>query len=383
MVDSQPLRRARLAMFFQAAPSAARASGTELEITDVKSWTLREPVSRRAFSVLKLTARSGLSAYGECAALSAAEFAGARKAIIGMPATSFEVAAPLLAEYPIARAGLNIAMLDLVGRAVHAPVFQVLGGPTRSKVRALAPLTGTSDSALLGSMKRAQAAGFRAFLVPAPATSNRNQGQAYVLATKQRLQTLRDASGAGCDLVLDGGNRLTPGDAQMLSAALERFHLLWFNEPCPATNLGALRKLAAENVTPIGIGRHIREGSEVMDLLRENAVDIIRPSIGLNGISQIRRMAAIAETYYVAVGPTHDGGPIGTVAALHLAAALPNFFIQQIPFPEAEEDRRMRTELTGTPAETVHDGFAELPVGAGLGITVNEQALDKYKESAA
>jgi galactonate dehydratase len=135
-------------------------------------------------------------------------------------------------------------------------------------------------------------------------------------------------------------------------------------------------------VTPIGLGRHAREPNSIQDLLREEVVDIIRPDIGRNGISQIRRMAAIAETYYVPVGPTHEGGPISTAAALHLAAALPNFFIQEIPLPEAAADRQMRRELTAEPIETVQDGFAVLPVGAGLGINVNEQALAKYAEKS-
>jgi galactonate dehydratase len=169
----------------------------------------------------------------------------------------------------------------------------------------------------------------------------------------------------------------------MVSAATEGWHLLWFNEPCPRINLAALKKLAGENVTPIGIGRHAHECSVIQDLLREDAVDIIRPDLGLNGISQIRRMAAIAETYYVAVAPMHDGGPIATAAALHLAAALPNFFIQQIPFPDAEEDRRLRLELTAARVELVKDGFVELPAGPGLGITVNEQALEKYAEKTS
>ena len=360
---------------------APRDVDRDFEIQDVTAWTLREPVSKRAYTVIRIQTRSGMTGYGECAALPAAELEGATKALVGKPVTAFEVTAPLLAAFPTARAALNIAMLDVVGKTTKTPIYQVLGGPTRFKARALAALVGDSEATLIDSMKRAQTAGFRAFLVPAPPTTNRNQGQAYVLAVKKRLEALRAAGGPGTDFVLDGGNRLTPGDAQMVSAAIERFHVLWFNEPCPPTNLGALRKIAGENVTPIGIGRHIREGSEIQDLLREDAVDIIRPDIGLNGISQIRRMAAIAETYYVAVGPTHDGGPIGTAAALHLAAAIPNFFIQQIPWPEAEEDRRMRSELTTTPVEVVRDGFAELPVGSGLGITVNEQSLEKYKES--
>ena len=96
------------------------------------------------------------------------------------------------------------------------------------------------------------------------------------------------------------------------------------------------------------------------NLLRWGCVDILRPSIGLNSIRQIRRMAAVAETHYVAVGPYHDGGPIGTVAAIHLAASLPNFFAQQVPQPLAEQDRTMRTELTSGNREVAEDGFAPL-----------------------
>jgi galactonate dehydratase len=91
----------------------------------------------------------------------------------------------------------------------------------------------------------------------------------------------------------------------------------------------------------------------------------------------------MAETYYVAVAPNHDGGPVATAAALHLAASLPNFFIQHVPWPPDERDRRMRSELVSQPVETVRDGFAALPAGPGLGIQVNEGALDKYKEATA
>ena len=113
------------------------------------------------------------------------------------------------------------------------------------------------------------------------------------------------------------------------------------------------------------------------------AADVLRPDLSFNGISQLRKIAALAEAYYVAVAPHHDGGPIATAAALHLAASIPNFFIQQIPLPEAEEDRRMRAALVSGPVEEIKEGFAELPRGPGLGITVNEEALQKYKEKAA
>jgi galactonate dehydratase len=360
--------------------SFSNQTAGDLAIKDVKGWILREPVSRRAYTVIKIQTASGVVGYGECAPLWNAEFQEAKRLIIGQPVTSFDVASGLMSKCTIAWAGINIAMLDVVGKLSRAPIFQVLAGPTRYRARALAQLTGDTDAALLSSMNKAMAAGYKAFNVPVPVVVNRNQGQAYIKAARKRLDDLRAAAGEDSDFVLDGANQLTPGDAQMISAAIEDFHVLWFNEPCPVINLGTFRKIAGESVTCVGLGKEIIHGGEIQNLLREDAVDIVRPDIGLNGISQIRRMAAIAETYYVAVGPNHNGGPVGTAAALQLSASIPNFFIQEIPFPEAEEDRLMRLSLTVNPVEIIKEGFAELPEGPGLGISVNEQSLEKYKE---
>ena len=91
-------------------------------------------------------------------------------------------------------------------------------------------------------------------------------------------------------------------------------------------------------------------------------------------------MAAVAETHYVDIAPYHDGGPIGTVAGIHLAASLPNFFIQQVPQPLAARDRGMRMELTSGDRESAHDGFTSLLNRPGLGIDVDEKAMAKYSE---
>jgi galactonate dehydratase len=209
----------------------------------------------------------------------------------------------------------------------------------------------------------------------------RNQGQAFARQVTRRIETLRAAI-SDVDFVLDAAGELSPGDAGSVAAAVEPFHLLWFDEPCRITNLAAVRKISDESVTPLGFGRYIERPAEVQDALREEILDILRPDLARHGVTGIRRMAALAETYYTAVAPHHDGGPIGTAAALHLAASLPNFFIQQIPVPLADADRRMRAELTGGSIESVAEGFASLPVGPGLGIAVNEEALEKYKERA-
>ena len=144
-------------------------------------------------------------------------------------------------------------------------------------------------------------------------------------------------------------------------------------------NLQAAAKISQESVTPVGFGRQVTHNSQFQDLLRLDAIDILRPSISHHGISQIRKAAALAETYYVAVAPFHRGGPVATAACLQLAASIPNFFIQEVPWPAAEQDRRMRAEVVSTAIESVHDGYFPLPTGPGLGITLNPDALNKYR----
>ena len=373
-------RRMRLAGF--AAQSSAPGAGAgPLVISGLRAWPLREPVSGRRYTVIRIDTTSGIAGYGETSEATAAELVRATAILRGRAATGYEPIRRDLAALPRLGAAINSALLDILGKFVKAPVYQVLGGPTRFKARALATLSASGDEALSSECRRAKQAGFRAFSVPLPEVKWRNQGLAFVFAARKRLDALRAETGEEMDFVLDGAGALTPGDAASLSAAFERFHLLWFDEPCPLSNLSAVKKIAAERVTPLGFGRHIERGAEFQDLLREDSIDILRPDLSRNGITDIRKMAALAETYYIAVAPFHESGPITTAAALQLAACLPNFFIQQIPFPAAAEDRRMRAEIAGATLEAVKDGFAALPTLPGLGITVNEAALERYKEA--
>ena len=352
---------------------------TDLGIRALNAWVLREPVSRRAYTVVRLTSEDGLHGYGECGEAEASEIAAARSVVLGKPATSYEKVRLALHATPQVGAATNAAMLDLVGKATRTPVFQLLGGPTRSRVRALASLHGATDDEFAASAASLRRAGFLAFGVPLPATAARNQGLAFAQAVIRRVEAIR-AAVKDADLVLEGFGALTPGDALSLSSEIERFHLLWFDEPCPMSNLAAVRKISDESATPLGFGRHIEQPSEVQNALREEVLDVLRPDLGRHGISQIRKMAALAETYYIALAPHHGGGPVGTAAALHLAASLPNFFIQNIPVPESEADTRMRAELTGGSIEGPEDGFVALPTAPGLGISVSDEALEKYKE---
>ncbi len=354
------------------------SSASPLAVISLRAFRVREPVSRRSYTVIKLATRSGVTGYGECGSASPADIANAASVVQGKPATAIEVIRTQLAAVSNMQAAVNIALLDIVGKHTKAPVYRVLGGPTRNKARVLTALSGDSDDALLQSMRNAAAQGHRAFMVQLQEGWAAHPGR-----IAKTFDKLRAAGGDNVDFALDGAASLSPGIAGTICDALERFHLLWFDEPCPSLNIAALQKLALERVTPLGFGRSIHSGAEFQNLLRDGVLDVLRPDIARNGITQIRRMAAMAETYYTAVAPYHDGGPIGTAAALQLAASLPNFFIQQIPAPQAEEDIRMRASITGGSIEAVKDGFAALPTGPGLGITVNEEALAQYAERAA
>lgn len=344
------------------------------------AFPVREPVSKRAYTCLRLRTRSGATGFGECSRITPTDLTTLRGAIAGNPASSFEsIRRGLMVSSP-AMAALDMAMLDLLGKFTNAPVYQVLGGPTRNQARALARITGETDDAVVVAVSQARAAGHKAFMIPVPRTEARNHSATLVAAARQRLDRVRSAAGQGSDFVLDAAGKLTPGDASSLAAAFERLHLLWFDEPCPLSNLTAAYRIASENVTPVGFGRFATESGVFQDLLRSDAIDVVRPDVARHGITQARRISALAETYYVAVAPFHDGGPIATAAALNLAASLPNFFIQQVPFPAAEEDRRMRARLAGESLETVKNGFLQLPRGPGFGIAVNEAALDEYRE---
>jgi galactonate dehydratase len=343
------------------------------------SFPVREPVSRRAYTILRLRTRSGAAGYGECAGISRSDLAALRAAIQGNEASSFEAIRRGLSVSSAGLAALDMAMLDALGKFAGAPVYQVLGGPTRNQARALARIEGDTDEVVAARVAQARNAGHKAFMVPVPRANVRNHSATLVAATQRRFEAARSAAGEACDFVLDAGARLTPGDASTLAAAFEREHLLWFDEPCQLSNLAAAYRIAAESVTPVGFGRFAGEAGVFQDLLHSDAIDVIRANIAEYGITRTRAIAAIAETYYVAVAPFHDGGPIATAAALHLAASLPNFFIQQLPRPVATDDHDMRSRLAGQSIEAVKDGFFELPRGPGLGIDVNEAALSEYR----
>jgi galactonate dehydratase len=314
-----------------------------MKIRNIETFPVRQRGNGLAWTAVKVMTEDGVAGWGECGA-GAADFTQVLDIIRGEPATRFEVIRTKLGSVRgDMRSAVLTALIDITGKSTKAPAYQVMGGPTRNKVRAL---TVWSDAAAK--------AGYKAFLV----------GTQY-------------EPREGFDYVVDGRSSMTPNQASLLAVQLEGLKPLWLDEPCPPTAIGALQKISEESVTPIGWGAHIDSLSKVQDLLREQVIDVVRLSLLRHDLWSIRKAAALAETYYTAVAPNPGPGPISTAAAIHLAASMPNFFIQQVPWAEGD-DAKMRAEIAGGPIESVKDGYLSLPGGAGLGLQVNEAALRRY-----
>jgi galactonate dehydratase len=353
------LARRKSLLLFASPPSADTIATGPDPVSEIHAYQIGSPGSGNSHVVLQVRTQSGLIGYGECNSLSASDLEATKQTVVGRAPSAYEALGSLAPE--AVRGGLNIALLDIVGKATKAPIYRVLGGPTRNKARAITRLSGESDDALQSNLEKQLTAGFRAFLIPVPRPTARNQGSEFVRVAATRLKAMR-ASAPSADFAFEAHAQLTPGDAASLAAQVEGMHPLWFDEPCPVSNLETIHKISEETVVPLGFGRTISDPGTFQDLLREGLVDLLRPDLLTHGITGVRRLSAMAETYYVDVAPWHQGGAIAHAAALHAAASMPNFFIAESPNPSV--------------ATAPHDGFFALPKGPGLGIEVDERTFE-------
>ena len=337
----------------------AAAAGGPHAIREVRAFQVAGTQAGSGYVVLQVRTASGLTGYGECRALTSAELKTTADAIIGRAATSYEVLDPLVPR--AVRGALNVALLDILGKATNAPVYRVLGGPTRNKARGIARVQGDSDAQLADDLKRQFAAGYRAFLLPIPEPSAHIQVSDFVHAAVTRFEAMRAAEPTA-DIALECSSDLPAGNAAALATALERQHPLWFDEPCAVQNIATLHKISDETVVPLGFGRSIADGGVYQQLLREGVIDLLRLDVHTHGITGMRKLAALAETYYVDVAPWHEGGAISNAAALHAAASISNFYIAQLVNP-----------ATGA----IRDGYFTLSAEPGLGVEVDERELAK------
>jgi galactonate dehydratase len=354
-----------------------------MKVARVAPRAVAEPGGRQ-YVVVRIDTDEGLSGYAETEAGGAPQVAVDRlkrelQTIVGRDPGRTMLLDQVLRQSGASlgtRAVANVACLDIVGQASKASVYEILGGPTRHKVRAMAVLAPGSDEELRDGVLAAKREGYRAFSIPLAMPAGMERGRSFYTGVRATLDGLRSAAGEDADFVLDCGGRPTPGEARSIAERLEGFHLLWMDEPCGELSATARASVSKSAATPVGYGRGFAENARFQDLLREDGVDVLRPALALHGLTAARKAAAIAETYYVAVAPFHRGGPIGTVAGIHLCAALPNSFVQETPFSSRAADRRARAAISGWD-EKPADGFFPLPGRPGLGLAVDERALEE------
>ena len=360
--------------------SPPAATDHPLNIVEFRAWRVKEPVSNRRYTVVRLKSRDGTSGYGEGGPALGPEIAAARAAAMGRRATESEFIRAALHRTPALEAAVNGAMLDLVSRAKNVPIYQYLGGPVRYKARLLAHLEGNTAAEVAPSLERARRQGFQAFTMAAPQRDAMIPLRAYIDLVRKHVAAMQAMAGPAAEWVIDGAGAMTPGDAASVAVALEPVHPIWFDEPTAVLTQDGLAKIVEESVMPIGLGRNLTDIVRFQGLLATGSVNIVRPSLALNSLPKIKRIAALAETHYVAIAPYFDGGPIGAMAGVHLNAALHNAYAMQIPVPGSGRDAAMRAEIASGLKETADKGFATLLNRPGLGFDVNEHALDTYSE---
>lgn len=355
-----------------------------MKITQIEPRAIQEPGGRR-YAVVKVSTDEGVTGFGEAPAVPDPQIAvdllkRDLAVVVGEEAsqtTRLDLRLRQGGASAGARAALNVALLDILARSSDAPLYEALGGPTRNKARAMAVIEAPPE-ALRDAVLEAKRAGHRAFSVPLDMPAGLERGRSFYVGVRTMLDGLRAAAGEECDFVLDCGGKPTPGEALSISDRLRDFHPLWLDEPCGSVNAASQATISLGSVTPVGFGRHFTDNAQFQDLLSENGIDVLRPAIAQNGVTNIRKAAAIAETYYIATAPYHRGGPIGTAAGIHISASLANSFIQETPFSLSGADRNARREMAGGWDELPEEGFFELPEGPGLGIAVDERALAAY-----
>jgi galactonate dehydratase len=275
-----------------------------------------------------------------------------------------------------ALSGVEVALWDIKGQALGVPIWRLLGGQVRDKVRAYAngPRGSTPDE-VAQSAEGLVARGFSALKwVPFPATPAL-AGRRFVDGAVAEVRAVREAVGPNVELMVDGHGRLSPAVAVRVAEALAPFGLMFFEEPCLPTNGPALARIAEKSPIPIAAGERHYTRWGFRELFEARAVAVVQPDIiQTGGLAEARKIAAMAEMHFVSVAPHNPWSWVNTVASLHLDAVIPNFLIQEVvsdPEPWKDEIVTWRPELDA-------DGYFALPDRPGLGIELDLEAVKRF-----
>jgi len=270
---------------------------------------------------------------------------------------------------------IEIACWDIAGQVLGCPIYKLLGGAVRDRIKAYANGWYTVERTpeeFHAAARQVVARGYHALKLDPFGSGSYELEPGERTRAVALAEAVRDAIGPDAELLIEMHGRFTPASAVAISRELEPYAPSWIEEPVPPENLKALAKVARRVRIPIATGERIHVRHEFRELFERQAADIIQPDLTtVGGLLEGRKIAAWADAYYVLVAPHNVGGPVSTAAALHFAACTPNFKIQEHfnDFAEAH----VKECAPGNPE--VVDGYFGLPQGPGLGVTLNEDVV--------
>jgi len=278
-----------------------------------------------------------------------------------------------------ALAAVDEALWDIAGKYYGVPIHQLLGGPVRDRVRAYAWIGGDdlcdfSEAEIVEETQQRIGEGFSAFkLTPAKAFAIDTPAAGHEVVS--RIAALRDAVGPERDIALDVHGHWTNANAKRMLPLLEPYELLFVEEPLLPEHLHLLRDLAASTSLPLATGERLYSRWDFREVLT-SGLAVAQPDVSqAGGISETRRIAAMAEVYDVTVAPHCPLGPIALAASLQIDFATPNILIQEQSishFGDAFLDY-----LVDRSVFELRDGHFQRPTGPGLGIEVDERAVEE------
>ncbi len=279
-------------------------------------------------------------------------------------------------EFYSAVSGIEAALWDVVGKALGQPVYNLLGGKVRDKIRVYA--NGWSYKmyepddfarAAVGVVEQ----GFTAMKFdPLPRPWRTYIPRDHIRHAVKVVKAIRDAVGPDVELLLDIHRRLAPVHAIELAGRLEEFEPYWFEEPCQAENMDAIAEVRAATTIPVVTGENIFAKWGFRQVFDQRAADIINPDVAnCGGILELREIAAMAEPQCVAVSPhNYNSTVLALAATVHASAGMPNFIITEYFLPFVEFGKT----VCHNPLTPVN-GYIELPTAPGLGLDINEAAF--------
>lgn len=270
--------------------------------------------------------------------------------------------------------GIEQALWDIKGKHFGVPVYELLGGAVREKMRVYAWIGGDSPADLVAQARERLAQGYSAMKMNATGALEWIDTSAKVQEAADRLAALRDALGYSFDIGIDFHGRAHKAMAKLLMKALEPYHPMFFEEPVLPQNNEALIELARATSVPIATGERMFTRWDFKTLLASGGVDIVQPDLShAGGIWETRKIAAMAEAYDVAVAPHCPLGPIALAASLQLDFCTPNAFIQEQSLGVHYNQGSDLLDYLADPAVFQFDaGFVTRPTAPGLGIVIDE-----------